>query len=80
MSSYRVRFSGSDSYQQTGSTVELDDVTIEDAGYYYCTAEGPDGTRKTASIQVKVRETFWPTSTSEVTEDKIFFLLTSYHN
>ena len=52
-----IRFSGSDSYQQTGSTVELDDVTIEDAGYYYCTAEGPDGTRKTASIQVKVRDT-----------------------
>ena len=50
-----ARFSRTESYRQTGSTVELENVTLEDAGYYYCTAEGPDGERKTASIQVKVR-------------------------
>ena len=47
-------FSGSETYRQTGREVHLVNVTIQDAGYYYCTAQGPDGQKKTASIQVKV--------------------------
>ena len=47
-------FSGSESYRQTGSSVRLVNVTVQDAGYYYCTAQGPGGETKTASIQVKV--------------------------
>ena len=47
-------FSGSETYRQTGREVHLVNVTIQDAGYYYCTAQGPDGQTKTASIQVKV--------------------------
>ena len=47
-------FSGSETYRQTGREVHLVNVTIQDAGYYYCTARGPVGQTKTASIQVKV--------------------------
>ena len=47
-------FSGSETYRQTGREVHLVNVTIQDAGYYYCTAQGPGGETKTASIQVKV--------------------------
>ena len=47
-------FSGSEKYRQTGREVRLENVTIQDSGYYYCTAQGPGGQTKTASIQVKV--------------------------
>ena len=52
-------FSGSETYRQTGSSIQLVNVSIQDAGYYYCTAQGPGGQTKTASIQVKV---LFPTS------------------
>lgn len=48
------KFSSTGSYNHQGDQVELVNVTIEDAGYYYCTAISPEGERKTASVQVKV--------------------------
>ena len=48
------KFSSTGSYNQEGDEVELTNVTIEDAGNYYCTAISPEGERKTASVQVKV--------------------------
>ena len=41
---------------ETGS-ISLGNITMEDSGYYYCTAQGPDGETKTSSIQVQVMET-----------------------
>ena len=41
-------------YSYEGDYIELGNVTLEDAGLYYCTAQGPDGATKTASIQVQV--------------------------
>ena len=48
------KFSSTNSYNYNGDYIDLSDVTIQDAGYYYCTAQSPEGERKTASIQVKV--------------------------
>lgn len=48
------KFSSTGSYNHQGEEVELVNVTIEDAGNYYCTAISPEGERKTASVQVKV--------------------------
>ena len=42
------------SYSYQGEQIMLDRVTLQDAGLYYCTAQGPDGATKTASIQVQV--------------------------
>jgi len=41
-------------YSYEGDYVQLGNVTLEDAGMYYCTAQGQDRTTKTASIQVQV--------------------------
>jgi len=42
------------SYSFDGESIQLGNISLEDAGYYYCTAQGPDGATKTASIQVQV--------------------------
>jgi len=44
----------------------LSNVTIEDAGYYYCTAQGPRGETKTSSIQVQV---LFPASVSSINKN-----------
>ena len=41
-------------YSYEGDYVQLGNVTLEDAGMYYCTAQGQERTTKTASIQVQV--------------------------
>ena len=41
-------------YSFEGNNIQLGNITLEDSGYYYCTAQGPDGATKTASIQVQV--------------------------
>ena len=43
------------SYSVESDSIHLENVAIEDAGYYYCRANGPDGQTKTSSIQVQVR-------------------------
>ena len=42
------------SYSYEGDFITLDNVTLQDAGLYYCRAQSPDGTTKTASVQVQV--------------------------
>ena len=44
------------SYTASGSRLRLENVTVEDSGYYYCTAKDPDGVVRAASIHVQVRE------------------------
>ena len=56
------------SYSMEGSSIMLSNVTIEDAGYYYCTAQGPKGETKTSSIQVQVGSVFQNTLIHQVPE------------
>ena len=42
------------SYSAEGDTITLESLEIKDAGYYYCSATGPEGQTKTSSIQVQV--------------------------
>lgn len=42
------------SYSQAVETIILEDVRLEDAGYYYCTVTGPEDDTKAASLQLQV--------------------------
>ena len=44
----------SGSYSQEGDTLQIENATLKESGYYYCAAQGVDGTTKAASIHVQV--------------------------
>ena len=50
------KFRDTGTYSVEGDYITLANITLDDSGYYYCTAQGPDGETKTSSIQVQVRE------------------------
>jgi hypothetical protein len=42
------------SYTYARGLISLENVTLEDSGYYYCTARGPEDEARSASLQLQV--------------------------
>jgi hypothetical protein len=42
------------SYSQSSETISLENVTLEDSGYYYCTVSGLEDETRVASLQLQV--------------------------
>ena len=46
-------------YTYTGGTIRLENVTIQDGGYYYCKVKDRDGNVQAASVLLQVTILFY---------------------
>ena len=46
------------SYSQSSETISLENVTLEDSGFYYCNVSGLEDETRVASLQLQVNIPF----------------------